>query len=169
MFEGAMSYRNVGWKDETFLNGWSAWKNETGTYTTDGNILKISKHFVQGSVDRFTLEKQVKIDGTHFPYLLLKASGERSLEAALKGEAFPSLSIMLHIVNGTWVEIFNIEPTSNWDLYIARIPPLKYDKITVRINDDAWDIEGYHEIRLDYVLFADWAPSPFWSSYYIKN
>jgi len=57
----------------------------------------------------------------------------------------------------------------NWNLYIARIPPLKYDKIVLQINDENWDIEGYHEIRLDYVLFADWTPSQVWSSYYVRG
>jgi hypothetical protein len=169
MFECSVSYSDIGWKDETFLNGWLAWENENGTYTTDGNVLKIGKYFVLGRTDKFTLEKQMSVDGKRFPYLLLKISGERSLEAALEGRVFPSLSIMLHTPDGTWIEIFNIEPTAKWDLYIARIPPLKYDKIAVQINDKNYDIEGYHEIRLDYILFADWEQSLFWRNYYIKK
>jgi len=169
MFNAIMSYSNIGWKDEAFTSGWLKRENETGIYITDGRVLRIGNNFVLGRIDRFTIEKQIAIDGKHYPYILFRALGERSLGKALRGEAFPSLSIMLHATNGKWIKVFNSEPTSNWDLYIIRIPPMEYDKIAIQLNDENNDIEGYHECSVDYILFAKWTPCCFPWLYYVSK
>lgn len=152
-------YRNVGWKDDSFVTEWTRYKTgppdfrEETILQTDGDVLTMTGNFRRDERDYYWIWKPVNVDTDLYPYALVRwrSTGYCAIAwAYLSGGEKWNQRILDY---GSY--------SADWTTTVVRLE--EHSRITylmVGLEGGA-DLEGSHSAYFDFVMVANatsWIP-----------
>lgn len=149
-------YREVGWKDDGFITGWSientAGFAESPIIQNDGDVLTITGNFQSGVREFYWIRKRVNVSTDLYSHILVRWRSTSTCAIAWVRyvEGPPGTPLLLY---GSY--------SADWTTTVVRLPKRKtITYIMVGLDDYTTDIGGVRSADFDFVMLTNYTGCP---------